>query len=370
MTVDLDAIYNNIINLKKMLNEDVKFMGLAKGNGYGHGIIPVTKTMLEAGADYIAVAIPEEGSEIRRAGIDAKILVLGLTLSQSFSIALEYDLTLTVCDKNNILELNDCAKSAHKKIKVHLKIDSGMHRIGVLETQELEEVLDTIASCENIILEGVFTHFARADEADKSDTYKQIEKFEQMLDIIKRRGLNPIVHAANSAATLDLKQTHYDMVRPGIATYGYYPSDEVSKNIELTPAIEWKTKIAYIKKINKDDKVGYGRNYSAEDTRIIATIPVGYADGFKRDIGNNGYVLIRGQKAPVVGKVCMDQCMVDITNIKDAKISDEVILIGKSGKETISVELMAKWLGEINYEVLLNITDRVPRVYLSDRQSI
>jgi len=369
MMVDLDAIYDNVCNLKATLNDNVKFLGVVKGDGYSHGIIPVTKTMLEAGADYLAVAIPEEGVEIRRAGIDANILVLGLCLKQSFPLAIEYDLTLAVCEKDNILQLQEAAEKAGEKVKVHIKIDSGMGRIGVRTDEELNEVLDTIAECDNIILEGVFTHFATADEEDKSKTYKQIDKFEHMLAIIKRRGLNLLIHAANSAATLDYKQTHYDMVRPGICSYGYYPSDCVSRNVKLKPAFEWRTKISYLKQIEKGDSVGYGFNYEAEDIRKIATLPVGYADGYKRDIGNNGYVLIRGQKAPVVGKVCMDQCMVDVTNIKDVKTGDDVILIGKSGKESITIETMANWLNESKYEMLAVITKRVPRIYVSDRKT-
>lgn len=367
MLVDLDSIYDNVQNLKATLSDNVKFLGVVKGDGYSHGIIQVTKTMIEAGADYFAVAIPEEGAEIRRAGIDADILVLGLCLKQSFPLALEYDLTLAVCEKNNILQLQKAAKEAGKNIKVHLKIDSGMSRIGIRTDDELNEVLDTLEKCDNIILEGIFTHFATADETKKTPTFKQIEKFEHMLSIIKDRGLNLLVHAANSAATLDYKQTHYDMVRPGICSYGYYPSNSVSKNVKLKPAFEWRTKIAYLKQIEKGDSVGYGFNYKAEETRKIATLPVGYADGYKRDIGNNGYVLVRGQKAPVVGKVCMDQCMIDVTGIKDVAIGDDVILIGKSGKQRITIEDMAGWLNESKYEMLAVITKRVPRVYVSDR---
>ncbi len=370
MQVDLDAIYDNVCSLKNTLDKNVKFLGVVKGDGYSHGIVPVTKTVLSAGADYLAVAIPEEGQEIRNAGIDASILVLGLCLKQSFPIAVEYDLTLAVCEKNNILQLQECAKQMGRKVKVHIKVDSGMSRIGVRNDQELNEVLDTIALCDNIVLEGVFTHFATADEADKTSTYKQIEKFEHMLSIIKSRGLKLIVHAANSAATLDYKQTHYDMVRPGICTYGYYPSESVSREVKLKTAFEWKTKIAYIKQIEKGDAVGYGFNYKAEDTRKIATLPVGYADGYKRSIGNVGYVLIRGQKAPVVGRVCMDQCMVDVTTIKDVCVGDDVVLIGKSGKESITIEQMADWLGEVKYEMLAIITKRVPRVYVSDRKTL
>lgn len=368
MEVDLDAIYQNVTNLKNSLEDGVKFLGVIKGDGYSHGIVPVAKTMIAAGADYFAVAIPEEGAEVRRAGIkDIGILVLGLSLKQSFPIAIENDLTLAVCEKNNILALNECAKQADKKVKVHVKIDSGMGRIGIRNDEELNEVLDTLALCDNIIVKGVFTHFATADEEEKAKTYKQIEKFEHMVNIIKARGYNLLVHAANSAATIDYKQTHYNMVRPGICSYGYYPSECVSKNIELKPAFEWKTKVVYIKQIEKGDSVGYGFNYEAKDTRKIATLPIGYADGYKRSIGNIGYVLIRGQKAPVVGKVCMDQCMIDVTDIKDVCVGDDVVLIGKSGKQTITIEEMASWLGEVKYEMLAVITKRVPRVYVSDK---
>lgn len=370
MLVDLDAIYENVESLKAPLDKSVKFLGVVKGDGYSHGIIPVAKTMHEAGVDYFAVAIAEEGAEMRRAGItEESILVLGLSLKQSFPLAIEYDLTLTVCEKENILQLQETAKSMGKNIKVHIKIDSGMSRIGVRNEAELSEVLDTISKCENIILEGVFTHFATADEEDDLPTKNQIEKFEGLLNIINNRGLKLLVHAANSAATLNYKQTHYDMVRPGVCSYGYYPSDYVIKNVKLKPAFEWHTKIAYLKLIEKGDSVGYGFNYKAEGKRKIATLPVGYADGYRRDIGNSGYVLIRGQKAPVVGKVCMDQCMVDVTDIKDVSIGDDVVLIGKSGKQQITIETMAGWLNASKYEMLAVISKRVPRVYVSDRNA-
>jgi len=365
--VNLSNIENNIRGLQSKLDENVGFMAVVKADAYGHGIVPVSRKALSSGAHWLGVAIPEEGQLLREEGIKAPILVLGPVSSDAAEDVVTYNLRPAVFRQDTIEALEKSGKKANRKVYIHLKIDTGMNRIGVRGDRELRDILGFIRDCTYVVLEGMFTHFAFSDAADKGFTMEQNRKFQEAVKYARSLGMEiPILHAANSAAIIDCPDTHYNMVRAGISIYGYYPSDEVSHEVFLRPALTWKTRIAHLKTVQSGETISYGRTFEAKDQMKIATLPVGYGDGYRRDLGNRGSVLVRGKRAPIVGRICMDQCMIDVSHIPNVEVGDEVVLLGQQGEKWIDAEEMAKWCHTISYEILTAIGKRVPRVYVEE----
>lgn len=361
--VNLGAIKRNVTSIKNNVEKHALFCAVVKADAYGHGAVMVSRAALSAGADWLAVALPEEARELRDNGVTAPILVLGPSSKWQWEVASELNLSMVVASMDCIESAIAVTKGTGVSFKLHVKVDTGMNRVGFMTVSEFESALDRIALEPTLELTGLMTHFAAADEADKSYTNMQNEKFKQFIDIVNKRGLKPIIHAANSAAAIDCDGLSYDMVRIGISLYGCYPSDEVSRNVKLTPALSFHTQVSYIKTVDAGDKLSYGGTFTAKKQMRIATLPLGYADGFNRLLSNNGDVLIHGVRAPIVGRVCMDQSLVDITDIENAQLHDDVVCIGAQGGEEILASEFAKNIGTINYEVLCAISKRVPRLY-------
>jgi alanine racemase len=358
--IDLSAIAHNVRQIKSLLSINTQLCAVVKADAYGHGAVPVAKTVLEAGADYLAVAILSEGIELRRAGITAPILILGYTPDLQASMVVKNGLSQTVFSWEMAKALSDAAIFSGVKSKVHLKIDTGMSRIGILP-QDAADFAARVAVLPNLEIEGVYTHFATADSSSKIFCRKQFACFQEVLESINERAVHiAIRHCANSAATIDLPETHLDMVRAGIVLYGLLPSTEIEKKIELLPAMKFKAKVAYVKELPSGIPISYGCTYITSCPKRIVTLPVGYADGWSRLLSNKGKVLIQGSRAPLVGRICMDQCMADVTDIPNVSLGDEVLLFGG---QDLSVEEVAKELGTINYEVVCMVGKRVPRFY-------
>lgn len=362
--INLDNIVYNLEQVRKRVSAETLIMAVVKADAYGHGVIPVARRVVEAGADRLAVALPEEGVELREAGFKLPVQVLGEILPPQYPLILDYDLIPTIGKIETARGLNQLAVRKGVLQKVHLKVDTGMGRIGTLPDSAVEFVLK-IAQLSNLELEGLMTHFATADEENKEYTYYQWERFNYVIRKLEAEGVNiPIKHAANSATIIDLPQFELDMVRPGIMLYGLRPSHEVDNSLSLKPALSWKARIIYLKEVPAGTAISYGSTYITPRRSKIATIPLGYADGYSRLLSNKGQVLIHGRRAPVRGRVCMDQFMVDVTEIPDVSVGDEVVLIGKQGKEEITATEIADLTGTINYEITCSISKRVPRIYL------
>lgn len=360
--IDLAAIKNNVKEIKSILKPGVKFCAVVKADGYGHGAVAVSQAVLSAGADRLAVAIVGEAIALRKAGILAPIQVLGYTPENQARTVAAYDICQTVYTLDAVRALSTAGMETGKKVKVHIKIDTGMGRIGILP-EEAGDFAASVASLPGIELEGVFSHFATADALDKSYALEQYAKFQDALQRISAKGINvPIKHIANSAATLELPETHLDMVRPGIILYGLWPSMEVKRNIKLIPAMQLKAEVAHVKRVNAGTTISYGRTYTAAQERKIATLPIGYADGWTRLLSGKTSVLIHDCKAPLVGRICMDQCMADVSEIPDVKVGDTATLFGVPG---LSADDVAAVLGTINYELVCMVGKRVPRTYFN-----
>ncbi|MCE5285348.1 MAG: alanine racemase [Pelosinus sp.] len=359
--IDLAAVAQNVQQIKRLLKPTTKFCAVVKADAYGHGVIKVAETALKNGADYLAVALLQEAIELRQANFSAPILILGYTPPSGAEEVVANNISQTVFSVEAAQALSDAAVKLKKKVKVHIKVDTGMGRIGI-EPALTGQFAAFLAKLPGIEIEGVFSHFATADCRDKSFAKEQFRRFQTALAGIEAQGIQiPIRHIANSAATLEMPETHLDMVRPGIILYGLWPSDEVKHTIELMPAMCFKTQIAYIKQMPAGQSISYGRTFFTGVPSKIATLPVGYADGWTRLMAGKAHVLIRGQRAPLVGRVCMDQCMIDVTTVEGALAGDEVLLFG--GGE-ISVEEVAAHMGTINYEVVCMVGKRVPRRYV------
>ncbi len=360
--IDLEAIRNNVRVMREAIAGGADFLAVVKADGYGHGAVPVARAALEAGAAMLAVAIPEEGIELRQAGIEAPILVLGGVEAQAAGDVVKYDLTQVVFDEGCIRALSEAGAAQGKTAKAHLKLDTGMCRIGVRTQQEVQTLVRLIDNLPGIELTGCFTHMATADEDEREDTHAQIARFEALCAAIAQVHPGKITrHAANTASIFRYPQAHFDMVRGGIALYGYPPVPEAKG---LMPAMRWVAHAVYVKTIEPGDRVSYGGLFEAKRPTRVMTVPVGYADGYRRALTGKGYVLVRGRRAPILGRVCMDQIMVDVTDIPGAQAGDEVVLLGAQGDEVLSAQEMADWLGTISYEVICSPSRRVPRVYL------
>lgn len=362
--IDLDAICANIDNIKKKVGSNTKIMAVIKADAYGHGSVQVARTLCDKVYGY-AVATVGEAAVLRRADIHAPILILDYVFSEEFEQLLDYDIIATIYRYESAFELNRIAQARGRKAKIHIKIDTGMGRIGYIPSDESLEEIIKISKLENITIDGIYTHFAGADMKDKTSMNLQLKKFNEFVKRIEEKGIIiPIKHVCNSAAAMEFESNYFDMIRSGIITYGLYPSDEVKKqNLKLYPALEMKSRVINVKTIQKGDAVSYGSTYVAKEPTVIATIPVGYADGYPRSLSNKAEVLIHGKRAKITGRVCMDQLMVDVSSIDNVKIGDDVTLIGRDGEEYISVDELGKIADRFNYEFLCCISKRVPKVY-------
>ena len=345
-------------------------MPILKANAYGHGLVEVARHFASLGAPYLGVAFLEEGILLREYGVTTPILVLGGILGNQVPLFLEYDLTLTASSVEKLSQTNDAARAMGKRAKIHLKIDTGMERIGV-HYYSATELLETALTCEYCQIEGIFSHFANSDAADLASARLQLERFCEVLHFYEGRGLPyPIRHIANSGGILQLPESHLDMVRAGILLYGVYPSMEVRRTIPVRLALSWKSQVVYFKVVQPGHSVSYGSTWQSDHMVRVVTIPVGYGDGYFRSLSNRSEVIIRGKRYPVVGQVCMDQMMVNI-EWETAYNGDEVLLIGEAGNASgdvvsITCSDLAQWAGTIPYEILTNINTRVPRLYLND----
>lgn len=362
--IDLDAISRNIIAAKETLSKGTKIMAIIKADGYGHGAIPIARE-LGCLVDAYGVAIVEEGVELRNAGIDKPILILGYTAMEQINEVIAYDITQTVFQYEVAKVMDEEAKRQGKIAKIHIKIDTGMGRIGFLPCKESIEEIIRISKLKNIDIEGIYTHFACADMKDKTSANDQLTNFITFTNELEDAGVKVrIKHASNSAGIVDMNYANLDMVRCGITTYGIYPSEEVIKdNLKIQPALELKTHISFVKELDTGHGIGYGSTFITDKTMMIATVPVGYGDGYPRALSNKGRVLVHGKSAPIIGRVCMDQFMIDVSHIPGVMQGDEVTLIGKDGKEEVTVEEIGNLSYSFNYEVLCNVGKRIPRIY-------
>ena len=359
--IDLGAIAHNVGQIRKVTTGSTQICAVLKADAYGHGAIKVAEAVLQAGADKLAVATVSEALELRQAGFKVPILLLGYTPASQAAMVVDYDITQTIYSMDSAQALSGAAAAAGKIVNVHIKIDTGMGRIGI-RPEDAGTFAEAVSALPGIKVEGVFSHFATADSDDKAFAYEQYQRFMEGLQYIKAKGIAiPIRHIANSAAILDLPHTHLDMVRPGIILYGLWPSNEMNQSIELRPAMKFKAQVGFIKNMAAHTSVSYGRSYFTHRPTRIATLPVGYADGWSRLLTSKAQVMVRGQRAPLVGRVCMDQCMIDVSHIPDVAEGDETLLFGGAD---LPVEEIAALMGTINYEIVCMVGKRVPRLYL------
>ncbi|MDF2984975.1 MAG: alanine racemase [Eubacterium sp.] len=367
--INLDNIAHNIREIRRITNKNAEIMGVVKADAYGHGVMEVARTLLENGVSRLAVSMLDEAIQLRKNGFGVPILVLGYTDPIRVNEIIENDVTQSVFSHELAKALSDEAVKQGKKVKIHIKIDTGMSRIGFLPGYSAVKNVVEISRLPNIIIEGLFTHFATADEKNREFTLLQFERFMSICYELQRIGIHiPVKHCANSAGIIEYPDMHLDMVRPGIIQYGMYPSEEVDKTkIHLKSAMTLKANVILVKEIEKDTSISYGRIFTTARTSRIATIPIGYADGYMRMLSNKGKVIIHGEYAPVVGRVCMDQCMVDVTDLNSTvEVGDEVVLVGAQGDNVITAEDVAQLIGMINYEFVCIVGKRIPRAFIKD----
>ena len=374
--VNLDAYAHNIRELRRISRPPARLMAVVKANGYGHGSVEVAREALQNGAQYLGVARIDEAIPLRQAGLEVPILIFGYTPPDLAPLLIDYELTQTVYSISTASALSEQATRKGKKIIIHLKVDSGMGRLGFLlaatndtrddiATRNSVRAIETISRLPGLTVEGIFTHFATADSAEKSYADMQLDRFMDLLTRLQKQGLEPpIRHAANSGALIDMPNSHLDMVRPGIATYGLHPSAEVNKSrVDLRPVMSLKSRVIHLKRVPPGFNISYGITFQTKTHTTIATVPVGYADGFNRLLSSRGHMLVHGCRVPILGRVCMDLTMLDVGGVADVALEDEVVVFGKQGKEAVTADDIAADLDTINYEVVSTITGRVPRVY-------
>jgi alanine racemase len=378
--IDLTAIASNVTELRRITRPEAQLLVAVKANAYGHGIVEVAQQAIESGAGALGVARLPEAVMLRDSGIEGPILIFGYTPPDAVSTLIRLDLTQAIYSVDTAKEYAKRIGKTNKRLKVHLKVDSGMGRLGLLPDSRrylspgvnlngsAEKETLQIAGLQQLDLEGVFTHFASSDSADKTYAEQQFATYLEFINRLKRAGLEiQIRHAANSGAIIDLPHTHLDMVRAGISLYGLYPSDEVDRTkITLRPAMSLKARIIHLKTVPAGSAISYGMTHITNKPTTIATIPIGYADGYNRRLTNRGIMLVKGVRAPIVGRVCMDLTMLDVGHISDVNLEDEVVIIGQQGNDCITADEIASLLGTINYEVTSAITARVPRVFLKN----
>lgn len=361
--INVDNYRYNISTLKARLKADMKVLLVVKADAYGHGACELSSYGLDF-ADYLGVATIDEAIELRNYGISKPILIIGYTDSDDFDKLIDYDITQAVYDVAECKKLSELAISKGKKAKVHIKVDTGMSRIGFLVDETGISAAKELKNLEGLDIEGIFTHYAKADEYDKKYAVLQRDRFIHFIDELEKDGFSfEIKHIDNSAGAMELHEDEFDMVRMGISMYGLYPSEEVDKEMVLKPVMSLISHVAHVKELDAGVGVGYGWSYVTDKKTKVATVTVGYADGYPRALSNIGRVIIRGQYAPIIGRVCMDQIMIDVTDIEGVSVKDEVILIGKDGDKEITVEEIAAPAASFNYELVCNISRRVPRIY-------
>ena len=365
VTVDLDAVRHNYLLMRGSVPSDVRVMPVIKADAYGHGMLPVAKALAALGATDFAVAIPEEGVALREGGVDGQVLVLGAAMPNAAPEAVRHRLTQTVFTPEMVRLLNQTAAQAHTAALVHVKLDTGMNRIGLRTEEEAKAVAAALKEAPHVQATGIYTHFCVADEPTERGelnefTREQLRRFRAL-----RACFDPAIpaHVANSAMSLLAPQAYFSMIREGISLYGYPP---VPTALDFRPALRWAAEITCVKTVRAGETVGYGRTFAADGDRRVATVAVGYGDGYHRALSNRGQMLVRGQRAPILGRVCMDQTMIDVTEIPGVSVGDEAVLIGGQENDFLSAEELAQWAGTISYEVLLAVTPRVPRVYLHE----
>lgn len=366
--VNLDAIVSNMKNMKACVNSNTRMMGVIKTDGYGHGSIPVARALEKLDCMYgFAVATAEEAFELRENGITLPILILGYVFPDSYAKLIKWDISSTVFRTDAVELLAEEAIKQHKKAKVHIKVDTGMGRIGILPDEEGFDFVRRTVETQGIDIEGIFTHFARADEADKTNALKQLDIFRRFTEEVEKiPGLKGLIkHCSNSAGILEMPEANMDAVRAGISLYGLAPSKEVDMSrISLTPALSLYSTVIHVKWLPAGSPISYGGTYVTDSKRRIATIPLGYGDGYPRGLSGKGHVLIRGKKVPIVGRICMDQFMVDVTDVPEVKEGDKVTLIGRDGEEVISAETLGELSGRFHYELICMLSKRIPRIYI------
>lgn len=368
--IDLGAIEHNYFKIRETVPLDTRILAVVKADAYGHGAIEVSKTLEALGCDMLGVALCEEGMELRNAGICLPIVILSGVYKGQLDEVVEYNLTPVLFDSELARDLNNTALQLNKKIKVHVKIDTGMGRLGLLE-HEISVFFDKLRKLQNIELEGVLSHFAEADEENKGFSEEQIRRFREAIGKIESSGTNiPMKHIANSAGIVSLPSSVFNLVRPGIMLYGSYPAEDFKSKIDLLPAMNLSTRIEHLKSVPKGFSVSYGRTFVTNRKSLIATIPVGYGDGYLRSFSGKADVIVKGKRVPVIGRVCMDLTMVDVTDIPDVKVGDGVVLLGKDNNEEITAEELANYAGTIPYEIYCAINQRVPRTYVVCSQKL
>lgn len=364
--INLDAVEKNMENMKQNIHEGTKMMAVLKTDGYGHGALPIARILMEK--EYVwgvAVATLDEAVALRKKGIMKPILVLGVVFEEQWKDLINYEIRATVYEIEIAKKLAAFAGEMNHPVYMHIKLDTGMGRLGFSITEESIERILEIAAAPKVVMEGLFTHFAKADEENKEFTKEQIQKYLWVKNQLEENGVTfSLCHCSNSAGIIDLKEANFDLVRAGISLYGLYPSEEVKKeNVSLIPALELVSHVIFVKEVPKGTSISYGGTFVTDKVMKIATIPIGYGDGYPRSLSNKGYVLIRGKKAPIVGRVCMDQMMVDVTDIDGVQYMDEVTLIGKNQEQEIRVETLSDLSGRFNYEFVCDLSKRIPREY-------
>ncbi|MCR4643411.1 MAG: alanine racemase [Lachnospiraceae bacterium] len=370
-TVNLDHIHYNIRRIRERIPKHCKIMAVIKADGYGHGAVRIAQEL--SGVDAVwgyAVATIDEALEIIEQGIGKPVLILGYTFPSTIPLAVEYGIRLTLFDMDSARLLHETAERSGKKAKVHIKLDTGMGRIGIQPDESGMEFVREVASLSGVEMEGIFTHFARADETDKSSAREQYARYSRFCDRLESEGIHiPLKHCANSAAIMEMKETHLNLVRSGIITYGLRPSEEVDvSGMKLKPAMEIKASVIHVKEVPAGTPISYGGCFVTEQPSRIATLSVGYADGYPRCLSDKGSVLLHGKRFPVVGRVCMDQMMVDVTDADEVRQGDLATLVGQDGDECITMDEFAESSQRINYEAVCDIGKRVPRVYIRNKQ--
>jgi alanine racemase len=364
--VDLDALLWNFRQIRSKVGPEVKVLSMVKANAYGHGAPAIGKVLAAAGSDAFGVATLEEGIELRQAGIRLPILVLAGAYPNQVDQFFDYRLTPVIHALENTEELDRAARGRSKEFNVHLKVDTGMGRMGFLAA-EIDSWLATIKALKALKIDGVFSHFSHAESVEGDYTRQQLRLFQSVVQRLRAGGIAPsLVHLANSAATITLPTAYFNMVRPGLMLYGVYPSPAMASQISLKPVLSWKTRILQLKRVPAGSSISYGQTFVTKRKSLIATLPIGYADGYSRLLSNRGEVLVGGKRAPVAGRVCMDLTMIDVTDIEKVEPGDEVVLLGRQGDAEISADELAAWANTISYEVLTSISNRVPRIHYNN----
>ena len=363
--ISLKALDHNIEKMRECLSADQKMCAVIKTNGYGHGAVPIAQHIQERDDIWgYAVAAVSEAMELRNAGIYKPVMILGYVFEEDYDILVEHEIRPSVFTLSDAQALNDAAKKAGKVLPIHIALDTGMTRIGFADNEQAADDVLEISKLGNLHIEGMFTHFARADEVNKATAYDALSRYLKFCDLLKERGVEiPIRHCSNSAAILEIPQAHLDMVRAGITLYGIYPSDEMVRDKDMQPLMELKSHVAYVKDVPAETPVSYGGTFVTPHAMTIATIPVGYGDGYPRSLSNIGWVLINGKRCPILGRVCMDQFMVDVTH-KNVHTGDEVTLMGEDHGQFLGVDELGELSGRFPYEFVCDISSRVPRVYV------